>query len=101
MNTGSGGNPGGCPATAPTPGGACTNDGTAVCNYPGGSCACRDSGGTTVWTCLFCPAFEPPNNSACTPPPGTVVGGIVCPYGNQFCACMSAGTWYCRCMGCP
>jgi hypothetical protein len=45
--------------------------------------------------------FEPMNGSSCTPASGTANGGINCPYGNDFCACRTDNTWYCRCNGCP
>ena len=101
MNTGAAGNPGGCPASVPTVGEACTANGTAICNYAGATCACRMSGTATVWTCVSCPEREPANNTACTQPPGTNIGGVSCPYQNDFCACRTDSLWYCRCMGCP
>ncbi len=101
MNTGAAGNPGGCPASVPTAGASCTIVDTATCNYAGATCACRGSGGSTVWTCISCPEHEPANATACTPPTGTNVGIFSCPYGTDFCACRTDSQWYCRCNGCP
>jgi hypothetical protein len=53
------------------------------------------------WSCISCPAFEPVNGTACTPPIGVNVGGINCPYGNDYCACRTDQMWSCKCNGCP
>jgi len=78
---------------------SCSFDTTAYCTYPGATCACRLNGAVNTWVCLACPDFEPPNNSACTPP--SAVGTFSCSYGTNSCACRVDNAWYCRCKGCP
>jgi hypothetical protein len=95
-----GGNPAGCPATAPTEGATCTTT-NLECAYGSSECTCDTSQftGTTFWVCTggggqpqgqMCPAAEPENGDSCTPARGD------CMFGTRVCDCINdTSMWVC------